>query len=125
MSHAGELENFQQLLDNGTGRIIGIRLQGRDELLTLWTNMMRPLAALGPLAVLSGNRHQGRTISRFFPRGCRRSTTINCHAATITHHSQVDVFDHTVPDDIAQAATVMAVNALQLANLRLLLQRKP
>ncbi|HJQ21024.1 MAG TPA: hypothetical protein VJ867_11800, partial [Gemmatimonadaceae bacterium] len=42
-----------------------------------------------------------------------------------THHSQVDVFDHTVPNDITQAATVMAVNAWQLANLDRLLPRHP
>jgi len=40
-----------------------------------------------------------------------------------THHSQLDVFDYAVPADVAQAATVMAVNALQLANLDRLLPR--
>jgi carboxypeptidase Q len=42
-----------------------------------------------------------------------------------THHSQVDDFDHALPADVAQAATVMAATAFQLANLPTLLPRKP
>jgi hypothetical protein len=42
-----------------------------------------------------------------------------------THHSQIDDFDHTVPGDITQAATVMAVNAWQLATMPQLLARGP
>ncbi|MNC88479.1 hypothetical protein D3C83_42960 [compost metagenome] len=41
-----------------------------------------------------------------------------------TYHSQLDVFSHAVPEDVKQAATVMAVNALQLANLDRLLPRR-
>jgi hypothetical protein len=96
LSHGPELPAYQAVLvlDNGTGRIEGMALQGWDELHDLWIGMMRPISALGPFTVRSGN-------------------------------SQVDVFDHTVPGDIAQAAAVMAVNALQLANLDALLPRKP
>jgi hypothetical protein len=37
----------------------------------------------------------------------------------------VDDYDHVVPSDVAQAATVMAVNAWQLANMPQLLPRGP
>ena len=40
-----------------------------------------------------------------------------------THHSQVDTYDHALPDDVAQAATVMAATAYELANLPQLLPR--
>ena len=35
-----------------------------------------------------------------------------------THHSQIDDYNHTVPSDVAQAATIMAVNAWQFADHR-------
>ena len=40
-----------------------------------------------------------------------------------THHSQVDDYNYVVPGDVAQAATVMAVNAWQLAQMHELLPR--
>ena len=40
-----------------------------------------------------------------------------------THHSQVDTYDHAIPADIEQAATVMAVNAYQWASADTLLAR--
>ena len=40
-----------------------------------------------------------------------------------THHSQVDTYDHAVPGDLKQASAVMAVTALELANLPVLLPR--
>lgn len=127
MTHSDEMAAFQAVLvlDNGTGRITGMALQGWDELHDLWTAMMRPIGTLGPFAVRAGNK-TGTDHLAFLPA---RVPSFNYDQLTRgydhTHHSQVDVFNHTVPDDIAQAATVMAVNALQLANLRVLLPRKP
>ena len=40
-----------------------------------------------------------------------------------THHSQVDDYDHVVPRDVAQAATILAVNAWQLADMPSMLPR--
>lgn len=124
-AHRRELPNVQAVLvlDNGTGRITGLALQGRDELRELWTGMMRPLASLGPIPIRSGRKtgtdhlvFEALGVPAFnydqLPRGY-----------DYTHHSQIDVFEHVVAGDVAQAATVMAVNALQLANLDQLLAR--
>src|SRR5215831_10058653 len=53
--HKSELAKIQAVLvlDNGTGRITGVGLQGRDELKDMWTSMFAPLAELGPLAARS------------------------------------------------------------------------
>lgn len=127
-AHKRELDNFQAVLvlDNGTGRITGIGLQGHDDLRDLWTSMMQPIAsdtALGPLAVRSENK-TGTDHLSFIPFGI---PSFNYDQLTRgynhTHHSQVDDYDHLVPRDIAQAATVMAVNAWQLAQLPELLPR--
>jgi hypothetical protein len=124
-THARELARFQSVLvlDNGTGRITGMALQGRDELSSLWNALFQPLAALGPFSVRSGNKGGTDHLS-FLPHGV---PGFNFDQLTRgynhTHHSQVDVFDQTVAPDVMQAATVMAVTAYELANLSSLLPR--
>lgn len=119
LAHQAEMPRVQAVLvlDNGSGRITGVGLQGWDELRGLWTDMLRPLASLGPLAVRAEHK-TGTDHLSFLPVGV---PAFNYDQAAKgydhTHHSQVDVFDHAVPGDVAQAATIMAVNAFQLANL--------
>ena len=126
LSHRAELPRYQAVLvlDNGTGRITGVALQGWDELKDLWTTMMSPLEALGPLAVRSGNK-TGTDHLAFLPFGVPSFNYDQMSRGyDHTHHSQADVLDQAVPKDIAQAATVMAVNAWQLANVDLRLPRR-
>lgn len=124
-AHARELDRFQAVLvlDNGTGRITGLALQGHDDLRGLWQSFMEPLASLGPFTVHPGNK-TGTDHLSFLPYGV---PAFNYDQLTrgynFTHHSQIDDYDATVPGDIAQAATVMAVNAWQLAQLDHLLPR--
>ena len=124
--HAAELPRFQAVLvlDNGSGRITAVPLQGSDQLHRLWTELVRPLAALGPIDVRSGNK--GATDHLPFLQADVPSFNYDQlpRGYDHTYHSQLDVFSHAVPDDVMQAATVMAVNALQLANLDRLLPRR-
>lgn len=126
-AHESELDKFQAVLvlDNGTGRITGMALQGREELRDMWKSMLTPVTPLGQLVVRSGNK-TGTDHLAFIPYGV---PSFNYDQLTRgynhTHHSQVDDFNHTVPSDIAQAATIMAVNAWQLADLPELLPRGP
>lgn len=124
-AHSAELAKYQAVLvlDNGTGRIIGMSLQGRNELGDLWKELFMPVSGLGPFQVQ--RRDKGGTDHLPFlqygvpafnfdqePRGYDHS-----------HHSQVDTFDHAVVEDVMQAATVMAATAYGLANLGELLPR--
>jgi carboxypeptidase Q len=126
-AHGGELAKIQAVLvlDNGTGRITGIGLQGRDELRDMWTSFFSPLAELGPLAA----RPEMKTGTDHLSFQAEGVPSFNYDQLTRgynhTHHSQVDDYDHVVPGDVAQAATIMAVNAWQLANLPRLLPRGP
>jgi hypothetical protein len=127
LAHARELPRFQAVLvlDNGTGRISGVGLQGWDELYDLWRGMFRSVATLGPFTVRAANK-TGTDHLSFLPAGVPAFNYDQpSRGYDHTHHSQVDVFDHTIPAEIAQAATVMAINALQLANLDVLLPHKP
>lgn len=123
--HEKELDRMQAVLvlDNGSGRITGMSLQGREELRDMWKAMLQPATALGSLMVKSGNK-TGTDHLAFIPYGV---PSFNYDQATRgynwTHHSQVDDYDHTVPADVAQAATIMALNAWQLADLGELLPR--
>jgi carboxypeptidase Q len=126
MSHAAELARFQAVLvlDNGSGRITGVALQGWNELQDLWSRMFRPLATLGPFAIRGGIK-TGTDHLAFLPAGIPSFNYDQLSRGyDYTHHSQMDGFGFASPDDVAQAATVMAVNALQLANLDQLLPRK-
>lgn len=124
--HADEMPRFQAMLvlDNGSGRITAVPLQGSDQLHRMWTELVRPLAALGPIHVRSGDK--GATDHLPFLQAGVPSFNYDQlpRGYDNTYHSQLDVFSHAVPDDVKQAATVMAVNALQLANLDRLLPRK-
>jgi len=123
--HEKELDKFQAVLvlDNGTGRITAMALQGREELRDMWKSMLQPVASLGPLVVRSGNK-TGTDHLAFLPYGVPAFNYDQLSRGyDHTHHSQVDDYDHTVPSDVAQAATIMAVNAWQFANLDQLLPR--
>ena len=126
-AHKKEMDKIQAVLvlDNGTGRITGMALQGRDELRDMWLQLFEPLRELGPLGVHSAMK-TGTDHLSFQVRGV---PSFNYDQLTRgynhTHHSQIDDYNHTVPSDIAQAATIMAVNAWQLANLPQLLPRGP
>jgi hypothetical protein len=125
--HEKELDKFQAVLvlDNGTGRITAMALQGREELRDMWKAMLQPVASLGPLMVRSGIK-TGTDHLAFSPYGV---PVFNYDQLTRgygqTHHSQVDDYSHTVTSDVAQAATIMAVNAWQFADLDQLLPRGP
>jgi carboxypeptidase Q len=123
--HERELDKIQAVLvlDNGTGRITGMTLQGREELRDMWKSMLAPVTSLGMLLVKSGNK-TGTDHLAFLPYGV---PAFNYDQATRgynwTHHSQVDDYNAVVPGDVAQGATIMAVNAWQFADMPELLPR--
>jgi carboxypeptidase Q len=124
-AHAAELGKFQAVLvlDNGTGRITGMALQGRNELRDLWRELFAPVAAMGPFHVRAGNKGGTDHLS-FVPFGVPSfNYDQESRGYDHTHHSQIDTFDHAVLPDLRQAATVMAATAYELAQLGELLGR--
>ena len=126
-AHAAEADSVQAVLviDNGTGRIVGQALQGRTDLAELWQALLVPVAELGAgtvrEAVKSGTDHLP-----FLPYGVPAfNFDQEPRGYFHTHHSQSDTYDKAVADDLKQASAVMAVTALELANLAELLPRGP
>jgi carboxypeptidase Q len=117
--HERYLKNYQAALviDNGTGRITGMSLQGHDELRDGWRAMFGPIESLGPFAVRSRDKGGTDHLS-FIPYGVPAfNYDQETRGYNHTHHSQSDTYDYAVPGDLQQAATVMAVNAYELATI--------
>jgi hypothetical protein len=117
--HKADADSIQAVLvlDNGAGAITGQALQGRPEFQQLWTDLLAPLQAMGPLTVHDANKGGTDHLS-FLPMGV---PAFNFDQMTRgynhTHHSQVDSYDKVPEADMRQASTIMAVTAWELANL--------
>lgn len=125
--HAATADSIQAVLvlDNGTGMITGQALQGRNQDEQLWKDLLAPVASLGATNVREGNKGGTDHLS-FIPYGVPGwNFDQESRGYNHTHHSQVDTYDHAVPDDLRQASAVMAVTAYELANLPTLLPRGP
>jgi carboxypeptidase Q len=126
-AHAAEADSVQAVLviDNGTGRIVGQALQGRSDLAELWQALLVPVAQLGASAVREDVK-TGTDHLSFVPYGIPGfNFDQEPRGYFHTHHSQSDTYDKAVADDLQQASAVMAVTALELANLGKLLPRGP
>jgi hypothetical protein len=124
-AHAAEADSIQAVLvlDNGTGMITGQALQGRKDDEQLWKDMLVPVASLGATTVRDANKG-GTDHLAFIPYGVPGwNFDQETRGYNHTHHSQVDTYDHAVGSDLMQASAVMAVTALELANLPELLPR--
>lgn len=126
-AHAAEAPLIQAVtvLDNGTGAITGQALQGRTDLEQLWKDLLAPVASLGATGVRDANKGGTDHLS-FLPYGVPAFNFDQLgRGYNHTHHSQVDTYDHAVEPDLKQASAVMAVTAVELANLPGLLPRGP
>lgn len=123
--HADEADSIQAVLvlDNGTGAITGQALQGRTQDEPLWRDLLAPVVSLGAGAVRDFNKGGTDHLS-FIPYGVPGWNFDQISRGyNHTHHSQVDTYDHAVEGDLKQASAVMAVTAVELANLPQLLAR--
>lgn len=126
-AHASEGDSIQAVLvlDNGTGAIRGQALQGRPELEGLWHALLAPVASLGADSVRNASK-SGTDHLSFLPYGVPGFNFDQLpRGYNHSHHSQTDTYDYAVPDDLKQAAAVMAVTAYELANLPDLIPRGP
>lgn len=96
-------------LDNGTGRIRGIYLQGNAACGPIFQQWLEPFADLDAKTVTinntGGTDHQsfdalGLPGFQFIQDGMEYNTR--------THHSNMDTYDHLSADDLKQAATIVA-----------------
>ncbi|PWT88197.1 MAG: peptidase M28 [Blastocatellia bacterium] len=96
-------------LDNGTGKIRGVYLEGNEQLRNIFRQWLQPFSDLGASTLTSSNTGGTDHVS-FDAIGLPAFQFIQDEIEydSRTHHSNQDVFDRIQGDDLKQAATIMA-----------------
>ncbi len=113
-------------LDNGTGKIRGVYLQGNDMMRPIFEQWFEPFADLKAKTITIQNT-TGTDHLSFDAVGIPGFQFIQdpLEYDQRTHHSNIDVFDHIVPADLMQASAIMASFVYNAATRPELLPRKP
>ena len=113
-------------LDNGTGKIRGVYLQGNESVRPLFRQWLAPFREMGA-TTLSISNTGGTDHLAFDGIGLPGFQFIQDEIEydTRTHHSNQDVFDRIQADDMKQASTIMAAFVYQTAMSDQKLPRKP
>ena len=113
-------------LDNGTGKVRGVYLQGNETIRPLFRQWLAPFKDMGA-TTLSISNTGGTDHLSFDAIGLPGFQFIQDEIEydTRTHHSNQDVFDRIQADDMKQAATIMAAFVYNTAMRDEKLPRKP
>jgi hypothetical protein len=111
--------------DNGSGKIRGVYLQGNDAMRPIFEAWLAPFRDLGVTTVTIRNTGGTDHLS-FDAVGLPGFQFIQdqLEYGTLTHHSNMDVYDHVVPADLMQAAAVIASVVYHAATRPEMLPRK-
>ena len=103
-------------LDNGTGKIRGIYLQGNEAVRPIFRAWLAPFADMGATTITSSNTG-GTDHQSFDGIGLPGFQFIQdpLEYDTRTHHSSMDVYERVQPDDAIQASIIMATFVFQAA----------
>ncbi len=112
-------------IDNGTGKIRGIYAQSNPAAAAIFKNWFAPFNDLGAKTVTLNNTGSTDHIA-FDAVGLPGFQFIQdpIEYSTRTHHSNMDVYDHLMQDDLKQIATIVAAFALNAAQQTSLMPRK-
>lgn len=113
-------------LDNGTGRIRGVYMQGNTEVEPIFRSWLQPFHDLDA-ATLTLQNTGGTDHLSFDAVGLPGFQFIQdtITYGTRTHHDNFDVYDHGVLEDLQQAATIIASFVYHTAERDELMPRKP
>jgi len=112
-------------LDNGTGKIRGVYMQGNAAVRPYFEAWLAPFADMGAKTLTLQNTGGTDHLS-FNAIGLPGFQFIQDEIEydTLTHHSNQDVFDRIQGDDLKQAATIMAAFVYQTAMMDEMMPRK-
>jgi Zn-dependent M28 family amino/carboxypeptidase len=104
-------------LDNGTGKIRGIYLQGNEQARSIFSQWLEPFNAMGAKTVTISNTG-GTDHLAFDGVGIPGFQFIQDEIEydTRTHHTNMDSYDHLIAADLMQAATIVAAFVYNTAN---------
>jgi hypothetical protein len=112
-------------MDNGTGKIRGVYMQGNQKALPIFREWLKPFKDMGASTLTLSNTG-GTDHLAFDAIGVPGFQFIQEPIAysTLTHHSNMDNYDHLVIEDLKQAATIIAYFIWQTAQRDELIPRK-
>jgi Zn-dependent M28 family amino/carboxypeptidase len=104
-------------LDNGSGKVRGIYAEGNAAAAPLLREWLSPFAGMGATEVVAGptTGTDHETFQAVAIPGFQFIQDPLDYGSRL-HHTNIDTFDHLRPDDLRQAATVMAGVLLAAAN---------
>ncbi len=122
--HAKLAAYFNQ--DNGGGQYRGVYLQGNEAAAPVLEAWMKPFASLG-MTTLSIRSTGGTDHLAFDAVGLPGFQFIQdpMEYSSRTHHTNLDLYDRVVPEDVMKNAVIMAAFAYHAANRADMLPRKP
>lgn len=96
-------------LDNGTGKVRGVYLQGNKSVSDIFSEWLKPFYDMGAKTINPGNT-TGTDHQSFDAVGIPGFQFIQDEIEydTRTHHTNMDTYDHLVPEDLKQAAVIVA-----------------
>lgn len=123
-----EYEKFSAYfnLDNGTGKIRGVYMQGNESVRPLFRKWLQPFSDLGAETLTYGNT-AGTDHQSFDGIGLPGFQFIQdpLDYWTRTHHSNADVFDRIQADDMKQISTILAAFIYHASMVEEKVPRKP
>ena len=113
-------------VDNGSGKIRGVFMQENEAVAPIFEAWMQPFKDLG-MATLTMRNTGGTDHQSFDAVGIPGFQFIQDELdyETRTHHSNMDVYDRLQPDDLKQAAVIVASFVYEAAMRDQMLPRKP
>jgi carboxypeptidase Q len=113
-------------LDNGSGKIRGVYLQGNDTMRPIFAEWLAPFRDQGVSTITIRNTGGTDHLS-FDAVGLPGFQFIQdpLDYSSVTHHSDMDTYDHAVAADLMQASAVIASVVYDAANRTDMLPRKP
>lgn len=112
-------------LDNGTGKIRGVYLQGNSAIRPVFAKWLESFKDLGA-STLTINNTGGTDHLAFDAVGVPGFQFIQDEIEydTRTHHTNMDTYDHLVPEDLKQASTIVAAFVFNTAQRDEMMPRK-
>jgi hypothetical protein len=121
----GKLDAYLNL-DNGSGKIRGVYLQGNDAARPIFEEMFRPFHDMGATTVTLKNT-SGTDHLSFDAVDLPGFQFIQdpLDYGSLVHHSSLDVYSHAIPEDLMQASAIIAACVYDIANQEQMFPRKP
>jgi Zn-dependent M28 family amino/carboxypeptidase len=104
-------------LDNGSGKIRGVYLQGNDAARPVFEKMLMPFHDMGARTISLKNTGGTDHLS-FDAVGLPGFQFIQdpLDYGSVTHHSDMDTYPHAIPEDLMQASAIIASMVYDIAN---------